>query len=89
MSKISISPDVIFQPVLLGESLLLNVKTLTYFAFDPLGTEFWAAIQSSSDADQAIQQVVKASDRPASELQPKLHAILTGLQRSGLISITQ
>jgi len=85
--KIVISPDVIFQEVQLGESLLLNVKTLVYYAFDPLGTRFWNALQVSADADEALGLVATASDWPLSELQSKFRAILSGLERSGLITL--
>ena len=84
--KISISPDVIFQPVLLGESLLLNVKTLTYFAFDELGTEFWKALQKTPDADQAMRRVATVSRKPLEEIRPRLQAVLSGLERSGLLT---
>jgi hypothetical protein len=85
--KIVISPDVIFQEVQLGESLLLNVKTLVYYAFDPLGTRFWNALRVSSDADEALRLVATTSDWPLSELQSKFRAILSGLERSGLITL--
>ena len=85
--KISIAPDVIFQEVQLGESLLLDVKTLTYFAFDPLGTRFWKAIEESSDADRALQFAAAAAEQSAADLQPNFRAILAGLERSGLITL--
>ena len=85
--KIRISPDVIFQPVLLGEALLLNVKTLTYFAFDELGSRFWLAIRETGDTDRAMDQVAAQSGRPRAEIQPRLTAILGALEKSGLVEL--
>ena len=87
--KIRISPDVIFQPVLLGESLLLNVKTLTYFAFDALGTALWEAIQETENVAEAMQKAALVSGKPLNEIQPRMQSILAGLERSGLISMAE
>ena len=85
--KIAVSPDVIFQEVQLGESLLLDVKTLAYYALDPLGTRFWNALQVSRDADEALSLIATTSERPLSDLQLKFRAILSGLERSGLVTL--
>jgi hypothetical protein len=85
--KITIAPNVIFQEVQLGESLLLDVKTLKYFAFDPMGTRFWKAIEECGEADRALQAAATAVGRSAADLQPNFYAILSGLERSGLITL--
>ncbi len=85
--KIIINPNVIFQEVQLGESLLLDVKTLKYFAFDPLGTRFWKAMQESSDADEALRVVAVGEELAPTELQAKFRSALSGLERSGLITL--
>jgi len=85
--KITVAPNVIYQEVQLGESLLLDVKSLTYFAFDPVGTHFWNAIQQSGDADRALQLAAAAAGRKAADLQANFRALLSGLERAGLIKL--
>ncbi|MGH6631066.1 MAG: PqqD family protein [Burkholderiales bacterium] len=86
---IAITPGVIFQEVQLGESLLLDVKTLAYYSFDPLGTRFWNALQRSPDADEALGLVAPTSELHLPELQKRFRAILSGLERSGLITLAK
>jgi hypothetical protein len=85
--EIFISPDVIDQEVFLGETILMNVKTLNYFALDSLGSAFWKAMQTTSDADEVLQQVVLEGDVPAAQLEVKLRNILNGLSQSRLIEL--
>ena len=81
-----ISPDVIFQEVHLGESLLLNVKTLAYFSFDELGTRIWGAMQETDDADLLLRHLEPECGLPLESLTMKVTAILHGLEGSGLIA---
>jgi hypothetical protein len=83
--RFTISPQVIFQEVQLGESLLLDTSTLAYFAFDPLGTRIWQAMQQTTDADQVVQRVALESSQPMDILLRQFQGILSGLERSGLI----
>jgi hypothetical protein len=85
--RFTISPHVIFQEVQLGESLLLDTRTLAYFAFDALGTRIWQAMQENSDADEVVQRVALETGRPMDVLLPKFREILSGLKRSGLIAL--
>jgi len=83
-----ISPNIIFQEVQLGESILLDVSSVTYFAFDPLGTRFWRAMQECDDADSVLNQIAAEDGVPVAELEPKFRGILAGLERGGLIQVT-
>lgn len=85
--RFTISPNVIFQEVQLGESMLLDVTTVTYFAFDPLGTRIWLAMQQTDNADQVLRSVAPESGMAKEDLERKLRGILAGLERSGLITM--
>ena len=87
--RFSISPQVIFQEVQLGESLLLDTSTLAYFAFDLLGTRIWQAMQETTDADQVLRRVAAENDLAMEDLVRQFRWILSGLERSGLITLTE
>jgi len=85
---IEIGPNVISQEVQLGETLLLDTKTLTYFALTSLGTRIWREMQKSAEVDEVYRHVASNSNISAENLDSAFTAILGGLQRSKLISLT-
>jgi len=85
--SISISPDVISQEIQLGETLLLDVKTLAYFGLDELGTRFWAAMQQSADADDVMEIVASQTGQSTEHLAARFKAILKGMHQSRLIEL--
>jgi hypothetical protein len=84
-----ISPGVIFQEVQLGESLLLDTGSLKYFAFDRLGTRIWLAMQETADADEVLQRVAPESGLTMEQLVRQFRGILSGMEKSGLITLTE
>lgn len=85
----AISPQVIFQEVQLGESLLLDTGTVKYFAFDRLGTRIWLAMQETADADEVLRRVAPESGMPMEQLVRQFRGILSGLEKSGLITLSK
>jgi len=85
--RFSISPDVIDQEVQLGETLLLDVKTLKYFALTSLGTILWREMQNSQDLDEVFGQVASQSDMPEAELVAVVRAIIRSMEQTGLIRL--
>jgi hypothetical protein len=85
--RFTISPNVIFQEVQLGESILLDTSTVTYFAFDPLGTRIWQAMQETDDLGAVLGRVAPDSGLSLAELERVLDSIVAGLERGGLIRI--
>lgn len=85
--RFTISPNVIFQEVQLGESILLDTSTVTYFSFDPLGTRIWQAMQETDDLGVVLERVAPESGLALAEMERVLESIVTGLQRSGLIRV--
>jgi hypothetical protein len=87
--KIEISPDVISTEAQLDETLLMNIRTLAYFGLDPLGSKFWQAMQLLQDADEVIGAVSEQTGKSRHELEPILQSIMTGMERSGLLTLTE
>ena len=78
--KISISPDVISTEIFFGESLLLNVKTLSYFGLDSLGTKLWTLLQEHEDTQTVFDRLRQESPLDREQLTLKFEGILGGLQ---------
>lgn len=84
---IRVSPDVIFQEVLLGESLLMDTRSLTYFALDELGTRVWQEIREGGEVAPAFRCLVAATGLPEDDLLLKFNSIIKGLERSRIIQL--
>lgn len=85
--KFTISPDVIDQEVPLGETLLMDVKTLKYFGLNPLGTILWREMQKDSDLDEVYARVGLQSELSEAELASVVLAIVQGMAQAGLIRL--
>jgi len=83
--KIRISPDVISQDALLGETLLMDVKTLVYFGLDEFGTTVWRELQARAGAAEIFERLLASTGLPSETLAAKFGGILRGLEASGII----
>lgn len=86
---IRVSPEVIFQEVLLGESLLLHTGTLAYFALDDFGTRLWREIERCDDGAEVLRRLEAGSGLPADVIEQKFKIIINGLQHSGIIELEE
>lgn len=87
--KIRISPDVISQRVALGETVLMNIKTLVYFGLDELGSAVWREIQDCADADEAFSRLLASTRLSQDELDHKFYIIIKGLEDSRIIQLEE
>lgn len=85
--RIRVSPDVIFQEVLLGESILMDTRTLAYFAFDELGTRIWRVIERGADADEAYNTLLASYGDSEADFEMKFNNIINGLAKSRIITL--
>jgi len=85
--RVRISPDVISQEVLLGETVLLDVKTLVYFGLDALGSAVWREIQERPDADEAFSRLLASTLLSEEKLCEKFSSIISGLENSRIIQL--
>lgn len=87
--RFDISPDVISTEVQLEETLLLNTRTLAYFGLDPLGSMLWRGMQACQDADEVIALAAETSGRNVVELEQLMQTILSGMERSKILSLSK
>jgi len=85
--KFTISPDVIDQEVQLGETLLMDVKTLKYFGLTSLGSIMWREMQKGPDLDEVFLRVAPQCDLPDDELAAVMRGILQGMEQTGLVRV--
>jgi hypothetical protein len=85
-SRVQVPSDVLLSE-LDGESVLLNLKTETYFGLDEVGTRMWSAL-TTSDSIQAAYDVLKAEyDVDAERLRDDLVTLLEKLFENGLLEV--
>ena len=85
-SRVRVPSDVLLSE-LDGESVLLNLKTETYFGLDEVGTRMWSAL-TGSDSIEAACELLKADyDVDAQRLREDLVALLEKLFENGLLEV--
>ena len=85
--KVCISPSVISQEVSLGETILMDVKTLAYFGLDEFGSRVWSYLESCTDAQQVFENLKSATNFDEEALARKYGGILKGMEMSGIVSL--
>ena len=85
--RFAISPDVISTEAQLDESLLLNTRTLAYFGLDAMGSKLWQTMQLTNQVDVVIRELANTTGKTIPEIEPFVQSILTGMQRSGLLTL--
>src|SRR6185436_4657777 len=86
-SRVRVPSDVLLSE-LDGESVLLNLKTETYFGLDAVGTRMWSAL-TASDSIQAAYEVLKAEyDVDAERLREDMVTLLEKLLENGLLEVS-
>ncbi|MDX1460666.1 MAG: PqqD family protein [Xanthomonadales bacterium] len=86
--QVKIAEGVISHQTTLGETLLLNTRTLVYFGLDEVGTTVWSCIQSGTSIREWAALVSERHALPEADSERKCGAILEGLKRCGLIEIS-
>ncbi len=85
-SRVRIPTDVMVSQ-LGGESVLLNLKTESYFGLDDVGTCMWEKLRESASISEAYDQLLAEYDVDAETLRTDLADFLENLERHGLIQI--
>jgi hypothetical protein len=67
------------------ESVLLNLKTETYFGLDPVGTSMWDALTKAETVDGAYQELLSAFEVEPRRLREDLEGLIENLLRNGLL----
>ncbi|MEJ8566856.1 PqqD family peptide modification chaperone [Elongatibacter sediminis] len=83
--EFKICEGVISEVVPLGETVFMNVHTLTYFGLDTLGSRLWRAVRETQDFSAAVAAVAEETGMDPERLARTLESVLAGMERSGLI----
>lgn len=71
----------------MGETVLMDVKTLVYFGLDGLGSAVWRVIRECPDGDEAFARLLASTGLSEEELKEKFNLIIKGLENSRIIQI--
>jgi hypothetical protein len=83
--KLVPSPDVLMQSVV-GESVLLDLRSQKYFGLNEVGTRAWLLLQETGDARAVHARLAREYAVAAAELERDLDALFERLVRAGLVA---
>ena len=82
--KLAPAPDVLMQTVV-GESVLLDLRSQKYFGLNQVGTRAWQLLQETGDAGAVHARLAQEYDVGAEQLERDLDALFERLLRAGLV----
>ncbi|MFW2440851.1 MAG: PqqD family protein [Arenicellales bacterium] len=84
--RITISKEALSQEVN-GETVILDLKSESYFGLDEVGTRIWQLLQEQDDLQSVFHTMLNEYDVDAEHLEQDLSDLLNKLQEAGLISM--
>ena len=81
-------PDDVLLSELDGESVILNLKTETYFGLDAVGTRMWSLVTAADSIQAAYDALVAEYDVEPEQLRTDLSEILDKLLEHGLLEVS-
>jgi hypothetical protein len=85
-SRVQVPSDVLLSE-LDGESVLLNLKTETYFGLDEVGTRMWSAVTTADSIQAAYETLMAEYAVEPDRLREDLAALLDKLLDNGLLEV--
>lgn len=86
--QLVIPPDVMSQEVS-GETVLLNLKSETYFGLDELGTRIWQLLLDHQGTLSIVDTLLKEYDVNRKTLETDVTRLLDDLLAAGLLAETK
>ena len=83
--KITISKEALSQEVN-GETVILDLKSESYFGLDEVGTRIWQLLQENGDLQQTFDVMLDEFDVDADTLASDMKNLIDDLIDKGLIS---
>ena len=83
--KIKISSEVLTQEVG-GETVILDLKTESYFGLDEVGTRIWQLLQQGKDTQNITETMLDEYDVEEKQLEKDIQNLLTKLNEAGIIT---
>ena len=84
--KITISEEALSQEVN-GETVILDLKSESYFGLDEVGTRIWQLLQEHGDVQKTFEIMLEEYDVDAEQLEMDINELLEKLVSSGLVKI--
>lgn len=84
--KIEISPDVLFQEIN-GETVLLDLKSESYFGLDTTATRIWQLLKDQRNLDEIFDIMADEFDVDPAVLRKDLQVHVQELESAGLITL--
>jgi coenzyme PQQ synthesis protein D (PqqD) len=86
-SKVSVPDDVLVSQ-LQDESVLLNVRTQSYFGLDQISTRCWELLTSSDSIEDACAALAQEYDVDADTLRQDVARLVDTLVERGLLQVS-
>jgi hypothetical protein len=86
-SRVRIPEDVLVSQTD-GESVLLKLKSESYFGLDKVGTRIWDLLLTGQSIQHTYDTILSEFDVEAAQLRADLTELLDSLVQQGLIEIT-
>ncbi len=83
--KIEISSEVLTQEVG-GETVILDLKSESYFGLDEVGTRIWQLLQEQEDIQTITATMLNEYDVKEEQLEKDIQNLLTKLNKAGIIT---
>ena len=84
--KLMIAQDTLIN-VIEGESVLLNLKSESYFGLDPIGTRMWTLLANSDSIQSAFETLLGEYDVDADKLRLDMQDLIEKLIANGLMEV--
>jgi len=83
--KIEISSEVLTQEVG-GETVILDLKSESYFGLDEIGTRIWQLLQEQENIQTIIATMLNEYDVKEEQLEKDIQNLLTQLNKAGIVT---
>jgi hypothetical protein len=84
--KLAVTPDTLIN-VIEGESVLLNLKSESYFGLDQVGTRMWTLLTTSDSIQSAYEALLDEYDIGAEKLREDMQDLIEKLIANGLVEV--
>jgi len=86
IQKIEISSEVLTQEVG-GETVILDLKSESYFGLDEVGTRIWQLLQEQKDIQSIAEIMLNEYDVEEKQLGKDIQNLLTQLNKAGIVTL--
>ena len=84
--KVSVPGDVLVRNVA-GDSVILNLKTETYFGLDEVGTRMWKSLKQGKTIHDAYESLIREYDVDPAILRGDFRKLIEDLANHGLLDL--